>query len=151
MHPRLWARAFADRDDVAALPAVLDAAGSGPIAVRVAALEALKRLGNASCVPSLLEIAVEADEQVAEAAKAAIEGLPGDDVNADLVARLSKANGKMRQLVIEAVGLRRIDAVPALLEAANDSDAEVRSAALSSISPTSASSILVTGRGCAAR
>ncbi len=132
----LLMEAFADRDDIAALPAVLEAAGSGPVAVRVAALEALKRLGNASCVPSLLEIAVEADEQVAEAAKAALEGLPGDDVNADLVARLPKAKGKMRQLVIEAVGLRRIDAVPALLEAANDSDAEVRSAALTALGST---------------
>ncbi len=57
-------------------------------------------------------------------------------MNADLVARLPKAKGKMRQLVIEAVGLRRIDAVPALLEAANDSDAEVRSAALTALGST---------------
>ncbi len=79
--------ALADRGDTEALPAMLQAAQSGPNQVRIAAIGMLKRLGNASCVPTLLEIAVAADEQVAQAAVAALEELPGEGVNADLAAR----------------------------------------------------------------
>ncbi len=42
----LLMEAFADRDDIAALPAVLEAAGSGPVAVRVAALEGAQASGQ---------------------------------------------------------------------------------------------------------
>ena len=47
--------AMADRGDAALLPTMLEAAKSGPKPVRVAAINALQRLGDASCVPMLLE------------------------------------------------------------------------------------------------
>ena len=128
--------ALADRGDTEALPAMLQAAQSGPNQVRIAAIGMLKRLGDASCVPALLEIAVAAEEDVAQAAVAALEELPGDGVNADLAARLGQAEGKMRQLLIQLVGLRRIDAVAALLKAADDPDAQIRSAALTALGET---------------
>jgi len=128
--------ALADRGDTAALPAMLQAAQSGPSQVRIAAIGMLKRLGDASCVPILLEIAVAAEEDVAQAAVAALEELPGEGVNADLAARLGKAEGKLRQLLIQLVGLRRIEAVAALLRAADDSDAQIRSAALTALGET---------------
>ena len=49
--------ALADRGDTAALPVVLQAAQSGPKPVRIAAIDVLRRLGDASCLPTLLEIA----------------------------------------------------------------------------------------------
>lgn len=128
--------ALADRGDPAVLPAVLQAAKSGPNSVRIAAVNVLKRLGDASCVPTLLEVAGVADEGVAQAAKAALEELPGDGVNSDLAARLPQAEGKLRLLLIELVGLRRIEAVAALLKAADDSDAQVRAAALTALGET---------------
>jgi HEAT repeat protein len=128
--------ALADRGDTEALPAMLKVAQSGPGQVRIAAIGMLKRLGDASCVPILLEIAVAAEEDVAQAAVAALEGLPGEGVNADLAARLGKAEGKLRQLLIQLVGLRRIEAVGALLKAADDSDAQIRSAALTALGET---------------
>lgn len=128
--------ALADRGDTAALPAMLQAAQSGPTQVRIAALGMLKQVGNASCVPTLIEIAVAADEEVAQAALVALEDLPGEGVNADLAARLAKAEGKTRQLLIQLVGLRRIDAAAALLKAADDPDAQIRSAALTALGET---------------
>lgn len=128
--------ALADRGDTEALPAMLQAAHSGPSQVRIAAIGMLKRLGDASCVPALLEIAVAAEEDVAQAAVAALEELPGEDVNADFAKRLDGAEGKLRQLLIQIVGLRRIDAVPALLKAADDADAQIRSAALTALGET---------------
>jgi HEAT repeat protein len=127
---------LADRGDTAALPVVLQAAQSGPKPVRIAAIDVLKRLGDASCLPTLLEIAVAADEDVAQAAKVALEELPGEGVNADLAARLPQAEGKMRLLLIQVVGLRRIEAAAALLKAAEDPDAQVRSAALTALGET---------------
>jgi len=128
--------ALADRGDPAVLPAVLQAAKSGPKSVQIAAVDVLKQLGDASCLPTLLEIAVAADDELAEAAKAALEELPGDGVNADLAARLPQATGKLRLLLIELAGLRRIEALAALLKAADDSDAQVRAAALAALGET---------------
>jgi len=128
--------ALADRGDTEALPAMLQAAQSGPNQVRIAAIGMLKQLGDASCVPILLEIAVAAEEDVAQAAVAALEELPGEGVNADLAKRLAQADGKLRQLLIQLVGLRRIEAVAALLKAADDADAQIRSAALTALGET---------------
>jgi HEAT repeat protein len=124
---------LADRGDTEALPAIMQAAQAGPARARIAAIGVLKRLGNASCVPSLLEIAADADAEVAQAAREALEGLPGDDVNADLAARLAKAQGAARLPLIEAIGLRRVDALPPLLAAIDDPDPAVRQAVLAAL------------------
>jgi len=123
--------ALADCDDPAVLPAMLEAAQSGAQPVRIAAVGMLSRVGNTSCVPVLLDIALQEDEEVVNAAKKALEELPGAEVDADLAARLSKAEGAMRLVLVELAGRRRIAAaVPALLKAADDTDAGVRAAAL---------------------
>ena len=127
---------LADRKDKVALPAVLAAVKSGPVPVRIAAIGVLPRLGDASCVPTLLEIAVGADAELTEAAKTALAGLPGADVDAEITSRLPKAEGKTLPVLIELVGQRRIDATAALFEALDHSDAEVRRAALTALGDT---------------
>ncbi len=126
--------ALADRGDPKALPAVLGAVKSGPSAVRLAAMGAMEALGNASCVPALLEAALEADAELARTAKAALARLPGKEVDADLVARLSQAPGKTRQALIEVAAQRRIEAaLPAMVQGAEEADAGVRGAALEAL------------------
>lgn len=133
----LLIQALADRDDKSLLPTMLQAAKSGPKATRIAALGMMPRVGNASCLGVLLVTAVENDADLAKAAKAAVKSLPGKEVDADLVERLAKADGKTRLVLIEAVGERRVAAaVTALLEALKDSDAVVRTAALASLGST---------------
>jgi len=126
--------ALADRGDPKALPAVLGAVKSGPNAVRMAAMGAMEALGNASCVPALLEAALEADAELAQTARAALARLPGKEVDADLVARLSQAPGKTRQALIEVAAQRRIAAaLPAMVQGAEEADAGVRGAALEAL------------------
>jgi len=94
-------------------------------------------LGNASCVPVLLEAALAADEELSHTAAAALADLPGKDVDDDLVARLGKAQGNARLVLIQIAGERRIAAiVPILLKAADDPDAQVRVAAITALGPT---------------
>jgi len=129
--------ALADRGDAAALPAVREAAASGPTASRIAAIRVLKRMGTAASVPVLLEAAQEADADLAQAALDALADLAGKDVDAELANRLSKAEGAARQVLIQLAGLRRIEAaVPTLLKAADDPDAGIRSAALVALGST---------------
>lgn len=126
--------ALADRQDTSALPAVLQAAKSGPHEVRIMALQVLKRLGNASYVPVLLEAALDANEELSQAAIGVLEELPGKDVDEDLAARLLKAEGKTRQVLIQLAGRRTMAAaVPALLKAAEDRDGQIRAAALTAL------------------
>jgi HEAT repeat protein len=122
--------ALADRGDAEVMPAMLEAAQRGPTAVRIAAIEVLKRVGDASCVPLLLGLVADDDEDVAAAAKSTLAALPSDGVNPALVERLTSAQGAQRLALIELVGLRRMDAVAPLLEAVDDDDANIRAAAL---------------------
>jgi len=128
--------ALADSGGTVTSPAVLKAAKSGPKPMRIAAIGVLQRMGDAACVPALLEIAVEDDADLAQAAKAALAEAPGKGVDAEITARLAKAEGKTLPILIEAVGRRRIDATAALLKAVDDPNAEIRTAVLTALGET---------------
>ncbi len=128
--------ALADRHDGGIPSAVLEVAKSGPKQVRLAAIGVIGRLGDASSLPTLLDIATDSDEELSQAAKAALAALPGDKVDADVVARLASAEGKTLPILIELVGQRRIDATDALVRALENSDAATRSAALTALGAT---------------
>ena len=121
--------ALADRNEASVPSAVFEAAKSGPKQVRIAAIDFVGRLGEASSLSTLLEIAAEADAEVAQAAKSALAGLPGEKVNSELAARLPKAEGKTLAVLIELVGQRQIDATPALVKALDHADASISGAA----------------------
>jgi HEAT repeat protein len=106
--------ALADRGDAAALPAVLQAAKSGSKKARLAAIRVLARLGNVSCVPVLWEAAKESDADVSEAAVTVLADLPGREVDDELAARLLKAEGNDRPILIQLAGRRRIEGTAAL-------------------------------------
>ena len=129
--------ALADGGDAAALPAVLEWTKRGPQQSRVAAIRVLRRLADAASVPVLLEAALEANEEVAQAAADVLADLPGKGVDDQLAARLPKAEGKARQVLIQLVGRRHVAAaVPALLQAVKDPDEQIRSAALRALGLT---------------
>lgn len=128
--------AMGDRKDTVVLSAVLKAAASGPRPVRIAAVNALGRVGNASCLSPLLQTALESDEELAKSAKTALAELPGQDVDKGIVSLLPDAQGKSYPLLIELVGERRIQAVPELVKALDSGDDSVREAALASLGTT---------------
>ncbi|MCX5683595.1 MAG: HEAT repeat domain-containing protein [Planctomycetota bacterium] len=126
--------ALADRGDPKALPAVLKVAKTGATHVRIAAMEAIDRFGNVSCVPLLLEAAIEADADLSQRAKGTLTKLGGQDVDADLLARLPQATGKTREVIIELVGQRRIvAALPVVVKCLEDADAGVRTAVVAAL------------------
>ncbi len=132
----LIVQAMADRPETVLLPSVLKAAGQGPKQVRLSAIGALGRVGDASCLSTLLEAAVDADAELAQAAKGSLAELSGEKVDAQIVALLPKSEGKSYPLLIELVGQRRIEATPALLKALDHSDKAIRSAALTALGET---------------
>lgn len=128
--------AMADRPETVDLAAVSKASETGPQPVRLAAIAALGRVGKPSSLPSLLKMTLETDADIAQTAQTALADLPGDGVDNDIVARLAKSTGKEYQVLIELVGQRRIAAVPALVKALEQSDSNIRSAALTSLGNT---------------
>ncbi len=129
-------QAMADRPQTVVLAAVLKAAEQGPAVVRLSAIDALGRVGDASCLNSLLKIAIDADADLAQAAKATLANLPGDSVNTQIVSLIPDATGPSYILLLQLVGNRRIDAVPLLQKAMAHADPTVRSAALISLGET---------------
>ncbi|HUG70294.1 MAG TPA: HEAT repeat domain-containing protein [Pirellulaceae bacterium] len=129
-------QAMADRPETVVLTAVLQAAGQGPKQVRLSAIDAIGRVGDASCLPALLEVALEADPDLSQSAKTALANLPSEKVDAQIAALLPNAKGSAYPLLIELVGQRRIDAVPELLNALDHADKTVRTAALSALGET---------------
>jgi HEAT repeat protein len=60
--------------------------------------------------------------------------LPGKDVDADLLARLPQAQGKLQQVLIELAGQRQIsEALPAVVSSLHDIDAGIRGVAVQTI------------------
>lgn len=129
-------QAMADRKETVLLPAIVAAATSGPDLVRLAAIVALGRVGNTSCLPTLLDIALEPKVELKAAAIAAMAEMNDGDVNQEIVCLLNKADGKSYPLLIELVGKRRIEASDVLLKALKSRDRSVRSAALLALGET---------------
>lgn len=131
--------AIGDRNDAKLPPAVLQAAREGDSRVRRAAIEVVGKLGGASSVATLLEIASSPDRDLSQAAKAALARLSGDEVNAELVRRVADARGNSLAILFDTIGQRRIAATPHLVKAINHSDESVRRAALKALGATAAS------------
>ncbi|MHC4700672.1 MAG: HEAT repeat domain-containing protein, partial [Planctomycetota bacterium] len=126
--------ALADRSDSAVLPAVLKAARSGSMELRITAINILIRLGDVSCVPILLDAAVASDAELEKAATETLIRLPGKTVDADLLARLAKAKGKQQRVLIEVAGQRQIgEAVPVVVASLGSTDAGIRGEAVVTI------------------
>jgi HEAT repeat protein len=116
------------------LPAVLQAAKSDDSQLRILAFRALKRIGDASCVPALLAAAEGDDADVAQAALESLESLQDKSVNEQLTGLLANAQDKSRIVLLQLAGRRRIAPAATLLwKAADDPDAAVRAAALTSL------------------
>jgi HEAT repeat protein len=128
--------AIGDRDDAALPLTVLLATLGGDSQVRLAAIQAVGKRGDANSVPSLLEIAANADAELAEAATTALTQLPGENVNEELARRLSSATGKSLEVLIETVGQRRIDAAAELVKVLGHSDEAIRRAAVKALGAT---------------
>ena len=129
-------QAMADRPEFVDLSAILKATGQGPKQVRLSAIDALRRVGDDSCLAALIELAINDDTDYSHAAIETLAVLPGDTIDKQIVGMLPKAEGKDRALLLQLIGRRRIDAVSDVFAALDHSDSAVRRAALVALGET---------------
>ena len=128
--------AIGDRDDAALPLTVLLATLGGDTPVRLAAIQAVGKRGDANSVPALLEIAANSEGELSKAAMTALTQLSGENVDDELARRLPTAEGKLLVLLIETVGARRIDAATELVKVVDHSDEAIRRAAIKALGAT---------------
>ena len=129
-------QAMADRKETVNLAAIVKASEAGPKPVRLSAINALGRVGDATCVSPLLGITGQEDRELADAAITALADLPDQSISKDILARLPKAEGKLLAALIDVVGQRRIEATAELVKGLKNSDSTIRAAALKSLGTT---------------
>jgi len=119
--------ALADRGDVLALPAVIEAGKSQDESVRIASLKAVGQLGNPSSVPILAERAATSKGAEQKAARESLYRLRGPEVDAAVLQNLSSAGAAVKVELVSAIGERNIgNSVEMLLNTARDEDRRVR-------------------------
>lgn len=117
-----------------ALPAVLRCAKSPDADVRLAAIQALQFVGDASTVGLLADIASRADGAEADAARRSLNRLRGAGVDEATLAAMQGAAPPVRRELVKAAAARRIVAAKdTFFAAAADPDEGVRVAALSAL------------------
>jgi len=109
--------AIKDRGDRQALAAVLTKLKSDSTAVRMAALEAVGVLGDASSVSNLLSVV---DDETTEAAVGSLVALQGADVNAALIKAATPPDASV--VAIRALGKRRAKEAADLLFQLSEAD-----------------------------
>jgi len=120
-----------ERGDSVAVPALLEVARGGTPEARVAAVDALSRLGGAGTVPVLVELSGHENAAVAKAAQNALAGWQGPDADDAIVALLNRPDLKKRLMGVDLVGRRRmVKSIPDLLRLAEDADAQLGAASL---------------------
>ncbi|MDG2224212.1 MAG: HEAT repeat domain-containing protein [Rubripirellula sp.] len=132
----LMIQAMADRPDTVLLAEVLKAATEGDKLVRMSAIDALRRVGDPSCLAPLMNAVSDDDAELASAAKQTLADLPGDNVDPQIVAMLPGAKGENYKLLLDLIGQRRIAAVEEVVKALGSSDPAVRKAALVALGET---------------
>ncbi len=128
--------ALADRKETVDLPKIVQIASSGSREVRVAALTAISRIGDSSCVDPLVKLALDKEADLFLPVKAALAAMPDESVDKAITDRLPKASGELQQLLIEVVGQRRIEATSELVKALDSPSQSIRKAALESLGST---------------
>jgi len=127
--------ALAARGDPAARRVVHDALSSEDGRVRVAALRALQRLGDASDVIRLAKAAAFGPAAERDAARASLARLPATDVDQVVLAAVqTDLDPPVRAELIRALASRYVrSALPVLFDLTTDADPQVRSAAFGAI------------------
>lgn len=124
------AGALGHRGDPSALPALVQAAGSGAKPVRLAAIRAVAMLATADALPTYLKLMTDGDREIAQAAKDALAGLPGAAADEAAMKLVGGATPAEQLVGVELIGRRRmVDSVPALIVTAERGEPAVRAAA----------------------
>ncbi len=116
------------------LAALQNLATSGSKEVRLAAVTVLGRVGDVSCVDSLLQVAKQ-NADLSASVRAALVAMSDDNVNAELLKRLPGSSDN-KLILLEVVGLRQLEATDELVKSVDSAEESVRSAALQALGQT---------------
>lgn len=126
--------ALAARSDALARPAVLARLEAEDSEVRLAALQALRELGEASDAPRLAALAASASGPQRDAARGVLARLRGDAVDDHLRAALVGSAAPVRAELVRALAARRCrPALPQIAELSDDPSVAVRVAVLEAL------------------
>ena len=126
--------ALGDRRDAAARPAILQMLESDTETVRAAALGALGSLGSIEEIPLLALKAAGDSKLEKDAARLSLIQLRGDEVNVQIVAAMADAEPNVQAALLGVLAARNAkDALPKVLEKAEDPDPAVRLAAIGAL------------------
>ena len=132
---------LAERGDTSALPTFTAALQGSSQPVRLAALEGIMRVGNATMVATLAGIAAGSNAEEQAAARASLAGIRGKDVDQAVVDAIAGAEPKVRLELIRAAGQRCAAAAsPVLIKMARDADSDVRRESLRALHDTASAS-----------
>lgn len=123
-----------DLSGKADLTALLSLSEKGSREVRLAAITVLGRVGDRSCVETLLNSAKQGGDLKA-AVRASLAEIQGSEIDQEILKRLPSATDH-KLLLLELVGLRQIQATDELIKSLSASDPAIRSAALQSLGET---------------
>ncbi len=130
----LIVEALGDLAGRADLKSLQTLASNGSKEVRLAAINVLGRIGDATCVDTLLSVGSQNDD-LRPAVRAALVALSDPQVNAAILARLPNAK-QDKQVLLEVIGLRQLEATDELVKAIDDNSEAVRVAALQALGQT---------------
>ncbi|UCG56273.1 MAG: HEAT repeat domain-containing protein [Phycisphaerales bacterium] len=123
--------ALADRGDGTALPAVIATTEAKEVSVRIAALKALGRLGDASSVAMLAQRAAQSTGDEQKAARDGLYRLRGSAVDERILAEVPSGEAAVKVELIRSIAERNITkGVQVLLKSAQDPDRKVRAESL---------------------
>ncbi len=124
-------QALGRRKDPTALPTVLAIAKAGEKPLRLAAIACAAEIGDPSAAPALLELMGAADKDTASLAQECYASLPGKAIDDAVLAMFNGQDNNQRLRALDLIGRRRmIASLPAVIKAAGDADAAVRSSAI---------------------
>lgn len=131
----LLCHALGQRGDPVSGPALLVEAGEGPAPVRVAAIEALARMGYEPALEPMARMAWSAEGEVAQAARDAVSYFPSRKRQGVLMAMLDNEAVDARRTATELIAQGGLTAPATVLmkTAQSDSDESVRVAALEAL------------------
>jgi HEAT repeat protein len=130
----LLINALAARNDGAAVNIIKDACQSDSVAVRIAALRALGKVGDESTIGLLVRHTVQGVGAEREAIMESLASLSGQNVNSVLVKLLDNSNNAGKAVICRALYQRNaVETAAALVKAAGTGDRSVRAEALKAL------------------
>jgi len=123
-----------ERKDKTAQKAVIARVEHSDLQVRIAALDALKKLGNRETIVLLARRAAGTEGRERDVARDSLAGLSGAGVDDKIVTSISKTVGAVRAELIRAAAARRIkSATPEIFAVADDNNPAVRGAVIEAL------------------